>query len=239
MVAPTGKGKTTLALALLGLRDYVLIMATKPRDPLLSAKNGYERIGSWPPHQWADRVILWPKLSRRQKRDGYELNAMACYEQTEALQHIYDNPSAAGGNWTVYIDEARFLSDICKQSRRLSLLWLQGRSLGITLVVSSQRPSHLPREAWSEATHLFTHKVRDHEDLKRVAEISGIVDRRTLGQHLSELTGYEFLYVHRDGDMWITTAPRPAGTTRPPPGGDDRDHRPDKPRKRLTRVFYG
>ena len=48
---PTDSGKTVLAFWIAQLRQYVVVLGTKPRDPSLDryVEAGYLRIDHWPP----------------------------------------------------------------------------------------------------------------------------------------------------------------------------------------------
>ena len=204
VVGPTGGGKTTLAVALLPMREHVAVLASKPRDPLLTGA-GLRRIRSWPPPANLDRVILWPRTptGRRARRTGAVGTATAvCVEQAKALDDIY-----ARGGWCLFLDEAQFTVGWCGLANQMRLLWLHGRTLGVSLVVGAQRPVHLPAEAWSQATHLFAAAIRDARDLQRIGEISGI-DRKLIVARMAELRPYEFLYAHRSGWAALVTAPK-------------------------------
>ncbi|MGY5107128.1 hypothetical protein, partial [Streptomyces sp. 900105245] len=50
LIGPTGSGKTHAAFWLLPMRDYVCILATKPKDESLDRfgkKNGYRKLKEW------------------------------------------------------------------------------------------------------------------------------------------------------------------------------------------------
>lgn len=58
LVGPTGGGKTSTAIELLPLRDYVLTFATKPVDATLDrlVASGYKQVTDWPPGPPLDYV---------------------------------------------------------------------------------------------------------------------------------------------------------------------------------------
>src|ERR1039457_327780 len=66
MIGPTGCGKSTLMLSVLKKRDFVVALATKPKDPTLEhlMKQGYLKVEKWDrldPQMYPKR-ILWPKV---------------------------------------------------------------------------------------------------------------------------------------------------------------------------------
>ena len=63
LLGPTGQGKTTLALAILPRREYVIVFGTKAKDKTLDRlikEDGYEKCTEYPPPTWAKKVVLWP-----------------------------------------------------------------------------------------------------------------------------------------------------------------------------------
>lgn len=84
LIGPTGSGKTTLALALLPMRRYVLAFGTKPKDRTLDTlvrQAGWKRVQTWEKMprviRGACRVVFWPKYLTPEDvpRQGYEIGA--------------------------------------------------------------------------------------------------------------------------------------------------------------------
>lgn len=196
LVGPTGKGKTYLARAILPLRDYVTVLGTKPEDPELSAfvRGGYQRIRAWPPHALNNRAILWPKFKGAHDIPG----------QRETFSHAITEVFGKGGRWCFYIDEATYFSDMLKLGDELKLVWRQGRALKMPLVAACQRPAWVPREMFSEATHIFAFRITDARDIKTIAGM-GSLDARAVTQTIHQLQGHEVLYLNtEDGTMIVT-----------------------------------
>ena len=205
LIGPTGAGKTTLAHAILPKRNYVVVMATKPRDSTLNhlSRDGYEIIREWPRHVATDitpRLILWPHFRktgdarRQQKVIG------------KALTEIF-----AQGGWTVYVDELRYVSQTLRMRAILELLWQQGRSLGVSLVGGTQRPAHVPLMLYDQATHLFFWRDNDDANLKRIGGI-GFLDAKLVRGTVAELPLHETLYINtRSGSMIRTKVDLPSG----------------------------
>ncbi len=201
VLGPTGSGKSYLALDLLGLRRYVLALATKPKDstlgPLVARGGGYRRIRSWPPpvpSRYAPRLVLWPRSrSLDSLRD----------DQAEAFR-VALNGIWLDGGWCLYVDELHYMANTLGQGERLRILWQQGRSSGISIVACSQRPAHVPLEAYSQATHLFIFRTRDQRDQKRLGDI-GNVDPKWLAAVVADLERFEFAYVDsRTGSVVVS-----------------------------------
>lgn len=200
LVGPTGQGKTTLALSLLQLRDWRVILGTKPRDDTLGGlvkREGYVKVGAWPPPVRSARLILWPKW---QTPDDTA-------RQRAVLHHALGRMFAEG-SWTILADDVQYLTTMLGLSTTLDLLWLQGRALKLTLVAATQRPRWVPRNMWTQTTHLFVWGSRDADDLKALGGLNG-ADTATVRGIVAELPRHHALYVNtRTGAMAVTVAPR-------------------------------
>ncbi len=212
LIGPTGGGKTELALKLLNLqrsdgsllRRHVCIFGTKPRDATLEAlvkprRSQWTRLTSWnPPNRWqgTERLVLWPRI--RSIADHRSL--------APAFAEALDNMFVEGG-WCVFADEVSFLVDPLRLTDRLRMYWLQGRSVGLSLVVASQRPRFVPLEAWSQASHQFLWRTSDSEDLKRLAGLNG-ADSRRIRDHLPNMAKHDVMYVDTRNGTLITTNTR-------------------------------
>ena len=191
LIGPTGQGKTTLARAILPRRTYSLVLASKPRDSLLHQFPDHTVVRSWAPHE--RKVILWPKMTEPEdvitQRDVF----------ATALRDVYRQ-----GGWSVYLDEARYVTDFLGLAKLVELLWLQGRSLGVSVVASTQRPRHLPLEAYSQASHVYMWRTRDLQDLKRLADMAGGPPVSEIRAAVSALPQYGVLYLSSTGEMRST-----------------------------------
>lgn len=201
LIGPTGSGKTTLALALLPRRTYVCALGTKPADRTLSGlirTEGYKRIKAWPPGPTRRRVILWPLV-----RDPDDIPAQAAIFD-HALREIFRE-----GGWSLFVDEVWYVARFLGLARLLELFWSQARSLGITLIATTQRPAHVPLMMYSEPTHVFLWRMNELADRKRLREFGGGLNSDLIMRTLAELRPHEALYLNtRTGAMTITRAPR-------------------------------
>lgn len=200
LIGPTGQGKTTLALSILQLRTFVLAIATKQRDPVLYQleARGYERqtnFGDRPP-EVSPKVVLAANLPK-----GTESLPQQKRTVHDALTTVY-----VQGGWTVYLDEARYVTEYLKQAAEVELLWQQGRSSGISVVAAAQRPAWIPLSAFSQATHLFLWRTSDQRDLERVGAL-GAHDSRAISAEVASLPRFTVLYVNTRDGMKVRTKP--------------------------------
>lgn len=170
LVSPPGGGKTTFAREVLLLRDWVVVFATKVQDPDLFeafGRQGYVVKTKWEPTDTKDpRVIFAPPLPSP-TREGKAAQAAAFQK---ALVQIFQ---LRGGNWTVYMDEVRYLTQELKLKTEIDTLYLQGRSLGVTLVAATQRPREVPRTIFSAASWFGLWRMPNFEDRKSASELVG------------------------------------------------------------------
>jgi hypothetical protein len=202
LVGGTGSGKTTLGRQLILLRAYVVVMATKVRDdslyrPLMD--QGFVIQKTFQPvtdNQTGmpkePRVILKPELQGTGKR--------ALANQADAFGDAVEEVFRFG-YWCVFADEIRYLTDNLRLDTEFETLWLQGRSLGVSLVCGTQRPVSIPLESFSQATHLFLFRENDKRNIDRMSEFSG-GDNDLVRYVIPRLPPHETLYIDtRSGQM--------------------------------------
>lgn len=197
LVGPTKRGKTTLAHALLPMRKWVIIFATKKKDPLITKfrKDGYHlvRTSDEIHKDVSHRFILAPPLTSKESRPSQRV------EFEKALARGFKS-----GGWTFYLDEARYISDTLRLADDCELLWQQGRTLGVTMVVGTQRPVRIPLTAYDQATHLFFFRENDDRNLKTLGGLGG-VDNKLIRETVAMLGFHDALYLNTaTGDMVIT-----------------------------------
>lgn len=200
LVGPTGQGKSTLGLALLPRRDFVMVLATKPKDATLDAltrrraRPRYHRVRDLDSRPVdAARLLVWPRFS---SSDDIATQSVVMHSALDA--------AFSEGAWCLFVDELYYLCEMLGLTTMLRLIWQQGRSLGISLVGATQRPAWVPLELYSQATHVFLFRHNDRRDLDRLAGIAaaGDVDPRTIRETVAHLGKNQFLYVNtRTGDM--------------------------------------
>ena len=175
LVGPTGSGKTHLAIELLEMCRYRLVLATKRQDPLVRglAAKGYKITGDLKDIQWdglqrepiQKKVVFWPQFPEKMAvRDRLAA-------QASAIGKAIDWADKTGG-WAVLVDETMWLHKNLRLEKELEQMWFQGRTQGLSVLANSQRPSHVPRLAWSMASYIFIWQTQDKRDLESLRDIS-------------------------------------------------------------------
>lgn len=196
LVGPTGQGKTTLILELVRVRKWVCLVATKPRDRVLTAimRKGWQRIRSWPPHPDRQRVLLWVPITNLSTSPAKVRPVIA-----HALEAMYD-----AGGWTVVLDDLQGLLTTLRLQRQVEVLLLNARALDLTVVTSTQRPRWVPREVWTQSTHLFVWGVADQDDLRSLGGL-GVANSARIKATVAQLPRHHFLYVNTRTGTLVTS----------------------------------
>ncbi len=207
ILGPTGSGKTYLGYQLLAVSATVqipaVVLVMKPRDSTVtkwSKTVDFRRVRTWPPmpSPWRPQkergYVLWPRFTYDPARDDAELHR----QFKRCLLDSYKR-----GSRIVFGDEAYSLAEELDLDHELITLWTKGRSMDAGLWVASQRPSHIPLWAYSQAEHMFIARDPDQRARKRYDEIGG-VDAKLVDQTTMALQRHEFLYIRRrDGAMCV------------------------------------
>lgn len=222
IIGPTGVGKTHIAIALADFREYVLFVACKPEDDLVStlAKEGYHVTGKmeipWienPPGRWRPvhkKVVFWPRLSAEEvkKMPPEELlraeKRMQRPQVGAAIGYVRKN-----GSWCLILDENTWVCRDLALQRDVDSALFQFRSLDASLILCGQRPAWMGQYALSMPTHLFLFQTSHKNDAKALGDISGVNTDRVIEtvQNLNHET-HEVLYVNtRSREMYVTIAP--------------------------------
>lgn len=201
IAGPTGTGKTFFAQPILDIRDYVCVIAVKPKDDTLerfkqSHLYGYKRyaiIKKWPPRYGVNRFILWEKPKGLQKLK----------EQAEKL-HTALNEMYREGGWCIYIDDTGYVTGTLGLGRAVGVLLNQGRSSGLSIVICVQRSTsviaRVPKEAFSQPRHKLIFKYENRDELRAVSQVVD-VDLKTLEFYMDLLQSYypkgytDFIYI--------------------------------------------
>jgi hypothetical protein len=135
--------------------------------------------------------VLWPRFVFDPDRDDDTL-------YREFRKVILD--SYKRGNRVIFGDEVYSLSMELGLDKELITLWSKGRSMGCGLWAASQKPTHIPLWAYSQAEHLFLHNDPDERARKRFDEIGGVNPNLVRGV-VAHLDKHEWLYIRRDGPV--------------------------------------
>lgn len=211
IAAPTGHGKTHLAIALADLSRYVLVLATKRRDDLVAGLRGrgWHIVGNYSEILWAEdeplrpKVVVWPQPP--EKATSRERAAFLTRELREVM-----NSAQRSGHWTIIADETMYLNEQLQLERELNEIWYSGRSSYVSLVALMQRPARVPRLAFSQASYLFLGKFPDRRDIETLREVATVVPKEVMEQGIKSLSKprHEFLFVDCVNDrVAITVAP--------------------------------
>jgi hypothetical protein len=205
IIGPNGQGKSTLACQLETKRSYIAKLTSKPRDPLFDEliRRGWTRVNRWPratadDSQGRRRLLLWvptatiaqvPRTSRVFR---------------EALESMMKE-----GGWVCDVDELLFAADPrwLALGKHMELMWQQARTLGVSLLVCSQRSAHIPLLAYDQVEHLFVFRENDLRGADRIGEMAGL-DRFLVRDVVRDLGRFEFLYIGvRNGRLVRCRAP--------------------------------
>lgn len=188
-IGATGRGKTTLLKAILPIRDYTVLMAAKPKDPIINefAEDGYYVTREYPfpePREVFPKIIYWPASDRIEmiahQREAFRVAMLDLYEQ---------------GKWCVVWDDARYMSETLNLRSIAEIYWQMGRSLKLSFVINTQRPYWIPLTAYDQATHLFLWADNDERNLARLADMvpNG---RKWVREVFAGLDRHDFVYVN-------------------------------------------
>jgi len=219
---PTGEGKTTHAVGILGQRKYVLALDPKGEDETL-AQSGYVRVRSI----WQDSA-RW-RITHRQdartwndihKRIDNGLDARVIVgggsnsdAEDVALQKLMREAitySRHSGGWTLYVDEFELLSSqrMFNEGPRIERMLITARRKKTSVVTTFQAPAWISQHATRQARRAVKWPTGDRNMIKKLAEAMGR-DWRELGQAVDMLPPFHTLTLPR-GARWpmvITSAP--------------------------------
>jgi hypothetical protein len=129
-------------------------------------------------------LLGWPVIDRTEDLKKYYQAVF--WPQTSALgeardaymeQRIYDLLARLwqkDANVVIYFDEIAFVEDLSRRLKKLvRQYWREGRSHGISVIASKQRPIGINRDAHAESRWKIVFPPADTGDLDRFAEMLG------------------------------------------------------------------
>jgi hypothetical protein len=219
---PTGEGKTTHAVGILGARKYVLALDPKGEDETLSA-SGYQRVT----HIWEDTIRwrlahrkdakIWDDIHRRID-DGQDARIIVgggsdSDAEDIALQKLMREAitySRHAGGWTLYVDEFELLSSqrMFNEGPRIERMLITARRKKTSVVTTFQAPAWISQHATRQARRAVKWPTGDRNMIKKLAEAMGR-DWKELGQAVDLLPPYHTITIPRGSrhPMIITSAP--------------------------------
>lgn len=175
VIGDTGSGKTFLISKLVQVREYAVILRTKPDDITFSGFAKRSKAKSMNNLQ-ESKILLEPAY--RDQRT----------EIASALDKVWIQ-----GGWTCVVDELLYIERL-KLTKMVERLLTQGRSKQISTVVGMQRPVAITRFAISQSTHVFCFQM-EGRDIVTVAEAT----TQQFGRALLSLDheSHDFVYFNR------------------------------------------
>lgn len=196
IIAPTGEGKTTFAVPVLNLRNWVMALDPKGMDDTLSA-SGFTRITEFP----------LPKKMLKEIEDGKPariiIGGSNKTDEEEAklkgLMHRALKDARQSGGWTLYADEFQVLADrrmygLDKQVEKMLITARKDRS---SVVTAFQSYAWVPKAALRQCRFAVVGPTRDRNMIKAVAQAMGR-DWQDLMLMLDRLPKWHWIIIPRD-----------------------------------------
>lgn len=117
--------------------------------------------------------------------------------KSEAQLDVLFRRAFKEGGWFLYVDEVYMLGRHLLSPRTgespYVICLTSGRSKGITVITSTQRPKYLPLFALTESKHFFVFELGSRDDVKDLTRMAGI----DALDAANKIHGHEFLYYNR------------------------------------------
>jgi hypothetical protein len=217
LIAPTGRGKSTLMAELIPATsfDRVVMLCPKGSDP------AYAKLGHpttlWPPRKrWQDtlkELFALEEDRHAERPQVWRVEVDIRSDADELLQaRIFGDVLTATrrrrqgqpDSLLVLLDDSQLISELNEYTKKLvNQLMLITRAKRASLINMYQGPTFVPRRALDQPEHVLIWRNRDRDTARRLAEIADIDHAEMLGIMLS-LGFYEALWIDgRRGEMWI------------------------------------
>jgi ABC-type dipeptide/oligopeptide/nickel transport system ATPase component len=176
IVGDTGSGKTYLESKLLSLRDYTIVIKTKPDDIKF---DGFKTVKAY-------KDLMDLKTKRFVLDAGTDMSL-----QRYHIAHTISLAWKQKG-WTIAVDETYYWTSVLRLEKQLNMLLTQGRSMNLTIVAGMQRPAWISRFALSQATHAFIFRCEGRDLITLSQALSPKVSKQ-----VEDLRGHDFVYFNR------------------------------------------
>jgi hypothetical protein len=221
LIGPTGEGKSTFAVGILGQRKWVLSLDPKGEDETLQA-SGYERLMTIPPPkglpvgrpQPGTERWIWDRVGK-----GLPVGLIAGFEamtdEDDAALHKLMKDAVIWcrrtRGWTLYVDEFELLSSqrMFRLGPDIERMLITARRAGTSVVTSFQAAAWVSKHATRQASFTSLWPTRDRQMIKNVSEAMGR-DWRLIAQAVDELPPFHTLTIPKQirMPMLVTTAPK-------------------------------
>lgn len=207
IIGTTGAGKTVLQKNILPLFPFTAVFATKPQDismDRLIETGGYIKLYQWVrlnPRDYPRRVI-WPKT-----RSAKRTKALQRQIFEDAFEKIFQEagqPKESPVGWAVGIDELWWVTNELGLREEVKWFLYQGRSLGHTMILATQKPFYVPSEVYDQSTHLFFFQNNEGRAIQRLGEINAR-DAALVRYIVPRLDRHQVLYVNTVTQQMIRT----------------------------------
>jgi hypothetical protein len=203
-IGATRSGKTTTMVQLLDGRPYVVVLLTKPRDPLFAKLKGrgYKTVrdlNEWPSRDWHPKIIVHLPTEGLSRSQG----ASQAQKIRRVLHRVWMD-----GDIDFYVDEIAELSDLLQLDTELRTLWKEAGSANVSMIAGTQRPSRVPLEMYSQARFLFFWRSQNRDLMKKLADMNA-GDPELVRQVIAQLERFELLVVDTwEGELVRTRPPK-------------------------------
>ena len=225
LIGPTGQGKSTFSVGILGLRKWVIALDPKGEDETLRA-SGYHQVTSIPPPR--DRWSAVPGRDPRPPSEDWvwqQVDAGRPVGLIAGFEALTDEEDAAlhkllldaitwcrrTRGWTLYVDEFELLSSMRMMNlgKYIERMLITARRAGTSVVTSFQAPAWVSKHATRQAGMTTIWPTGDDDMVRNVARSMGR-DWRLVGAAVDELPDFHCLTIplNHKMPMLITTAPR-------------------------------
>jgi hypothetical protein len=212
LIGPTGEGKSTHGVGMLGLRKWVVALDPKGEDETLKGAR-YERVTKMPPPRRQDAAI-WKRVQEGKPVGlvvGFEPRTDEEDHAMHALMRDCINWTRRARGWTFYIDEFELLSSqrMFRLGPDIERMLITARRAGTSMVTSFQSPAWVSKHATRQASLCCIWPTRDRRMIQTVAEGMGR-DWKMLAAAVDELPPFHSLTVPKQirRPMIITSAPK-------------------------------